>query len=248
MIEKTKKTLKKTKEKLGKINPFKEKHKKEKPDLFTKQWFKQEAFDWTISILTAVAIYFVILPAILHTNSPLIVVSSCSEEPHLNIGNVLVLQGTKVKDVNAPTVEINSSLEYQFNYNESLIINGEELRKNTSNDIVVYTAKPSGYQIIHRALAKLKTPDEEYLLTWGDANPVPDQVTANKIKGKRRLCLSSNPNACISTPIKNSMLTGKKIGWRIPLAGHVKLFFCDITPFCEGHSNKATNYQYKLTC
>ncbi len=245
-LKKTKKILKKG---LKKFIGLFTSDEKEEPET-KKEWIKREGKDWAISIAVAVVIYFVILPAILNTSSPLIVVSSCSEEPYLDIGNVLAIQGTQVKNVKAPTIDLQSNeINYSFNaQKETLTINGKDLKKNESNEIVVYYSNPGGSQIIHRALAKIKTQNQQYLLTWGDANPIPDQLTQKKMKGKRRLCLQNNPGACISTPINNKMLVGKKLGWRVPLLGHVKLFFCDIFPVCEGHANQGTDYEYKLTC
>jgi len=222
---------------------------KEKDKLSKEEWLKREAVDWIVSIAIAVIIYFIALPAVLGTSSPMVVVSSCSEQPHLNIGNVIILQGTSMENVKAPTLEVGNSFNYTYNEVEkTLFINGRKLEKNTSNDIVVYYANPTRAQIIHRALMKLNTTQGTYLLTQGDANDLPDQVTSRKIDGKRRMCISSNPRDCISTPITEEMIAGKKIGWRIPLAGHFKLFFCDIFPLCDGHANLGTNYEYKLTC
>lgn len=224
------------------------KHEKEEK-LSKEEWLKREAVDWGVSIAVAVIIYFVIMPAILGTSSPMVVVSSCSEQPYLNIGNVIILQGTSMENVKAPTVNIRNTFNYSYNEMErTLTINDRKIQKNTSNDIVVYYANPTKSQIIHRALIKLNTTQGTYLLTQGDANDLPDQVTNQKIEGKRRMCISNNPGACISTPITEEMIAGKKIGWRIPLAGHFKLFFCDIFPLCDGHSNLGTNYKYKLTC
>lgn len=214
-----------------------------------KQRVKQEAFDWIISIAIALLIYFVILPAILNTQSPMVIVSSCSQEPHLNIGDVLIIQGTDTESVEAPTIQPKEGTEYSYDeYSESLIVNGEQIHKNQSNDIVVYFTHPQGTQVIHRALVKLNTTRETYLLTQGDANEIPDQITRQPINGQRKLCLEENPTQCISTAINDEMLVGRKVGWRIPLLGHVKLFFCDIIPFCDGHANPGTNYEYKLTC
>lgn len=217
--------------------------------LSKKERIKKEALDWAVSIAIAVTIYFVILPAILGTSSPMVVVASCSQAPHLNIGDIIILRGTQIEDVKAPTINIEQETTYHYNEAEkTLHIGNEEIKQNTTNDIVVYHTEPKRTQVIHRALAKLNTTQGKYLLTQGDANEIPDQVTQQKIEGERRLCLTSNPNVCLSTAVNDEMLVGRKAGWRIPILGHVKLFFCDVLPLCEGHSNLGTNYEYKLTC
>lgn len=239
----------------------------EKEEKTKKEKVKQEAFDWIISISVALLIYFVILPALLGTSSPLIVVSSCSEEPYLNIGDVLILQGTDIESTKAPTVNVENGLNYSFNEEDQVLtINGKKIRKNDSNDIVVYISSPSGSQVIHRALAKLDTGKEKLLLTWGDANSLPDQLTRAEVKGERALCMQSTqrgtvlltpnntqyltkePGACISTPVNKDRIVGEKATWRIPILGHFKLFFCDVMPFCDGHSNPGTGYDYELSC
>ena len=62
-------------------------------------------------------------------------------------------------------------------------------------------------------------------------------------------CIDENMG-CISTPVTQRMLVGKKILIPVPLLGHVKLFFCDLTlgKLCDGHSNLGTDYQYTLSC
>lgn len=214
-----------------------------------KEWLKKETWDWAVSIAVALLIYFIILPGILNTSSPLVVVSSCSEEPYLNIGDVLVLQGTSIENIRAPLIQVENQLNYSYRESTgTLILNGRKINKNQSNDIVVYFTNPGRTRVIHRALAKLETPEGTYLLTQGDANSIPDQLTKGLINGERRLCINQNPGVCISTLINQEMVVGKKLGWRLPLLGHVKLFFCDVMPFCDGHANRGTGYEYRLTC
>jgi len=272
--EKTKKALKSIKKKL------KGKRTEEKKKLTKKQRIKREAKDWGISIAVALLIYFVILPALLGTTTPLIVVSSCSQEPHLNIGDILIIRGTKMEDIEAPTITVEDQFNYTYdNHTNTLTINNQEVTPNTNNSIVTYLPNPTGTQIIHRALVKIKFTEqaepiqgEEILLTQGDANKLPDQITRTEVNGKKALCLdytskgmilqpqhdpgtqdsdlilSQDPGICISTPVTEQRIVGSKIGPRVPLLGHIKLFFCDIAPICEGHDNPGTNYEYTLTC
>ncbi len=284
MKKKLKKLKEKTKNSLSKLKKkIKGKEKKEK--LTRKQRIIKEIRDWGISIAAALLIYYVILPAILGTSTPMVIVSSCSQEPHLNIGDVLILQGTSMEEIEAPTVKIEEELNYTYN-NETnrIVINGQEIETDTENDIVTYIPEPPGTQVIHRSLAKIEfsenaSPEflagEKILLTQGDANPIPDQVTREEINaGKRAMCISLEQEGmivnlphdmdlegqedlkiiphgietCLSTPVTEERIVGRKTGPRIPLLGHVKLFFCDVMPFCDGHANPGTEYEYKLSC
>ena len=223
---------------------------------------KEEIKDWATSFIVASIVYFLILPIFLHTTSPLVVVSSCSEKGYLNIGDILVIQGVSAKEVKAPVVESpnlhfivlndnNSAYTYrdfQDNYEaKKILINGKIIKLNKSNDIIVYNTKPFIGQVIHRAFLKIKKGNNYYLVTKGDANLVPDQMGFSAIDSQQN-CLTENPGNCISTLVDENMIVGKKIFFKIPLLGHVKLFFCDVMPFCEGHSNVGTNHIYKLSC
>ena len=209
----------------------------------------QEIKDWAISFVAAAVIYFIVLPAILGTSSPGVVVASCSEKGYLNIGDILVVQGTSIKDINAPEVVVDRYegvtpiLDENGEVTE-LIIGSKQVSLNRSNDIIVYGAYPSGVQIIHRVFVKIKTNDGYLLLTKGDANTALDQMTQTG-----ESCIDENIG-CISTPVTQRMLIGKKVLIPIPLLGHVKLFFCDLTlgKLCDGHSNLGTDYRYTLSC
>ncbi|MEA3280850.1 MAG: hypothetical protein U9Q38_09675, partial [Thermodesulfobacteriota bacterium] len=206
--------------------------------------------------------YFIVLPAILGTTTPMVVVSSCSEAGYLNIGDVLVIKGLEIEEIKAPLVEMNS-LDFKalnqndLEYSTNDLMNNEEITQinfggkivdlNRSNDIVVYNTNPFFGQVIHRAFAKIKVKDKYYVITKGDANIVIDQIGFTTA-GNSYYCYTENPSTCVSTLVNNNMLVGKKVLIRIPFAGHIKLFFCDIMPFCDGHSNIGTNYEYKLTC
>ncbi len=223
---------------------------------------KEEARDWAVSFLVAAVVYFLILPIFLHTTSPLVVVSSCSEKGFLDIGDILVIQGVSAKDVKAPAIQ-SSNLNFialndsgsPYTYRDfeegyevkKLLIGSQTVSLNKSNDIIVYNTKPFIGQVIHRAFAKIKKGNKYYIITKGDANLVPDQLGFNAFD-KQQNCLTENPGNCISTLVDENMIVGKKILFRIPLLGHVKLFFCDVMPFCEGHSNVGTNHVYKLSC
>jgi signal peptidase I len=209
----------------------------------------QEVKDWLSAFIVAAVAYFIILPALLGTSSPAVVVSSCSERGYLSIGDIIVVQGVSIKDVVAPEVQVVTfdSFTPVFdadNKTTAIIVGNTTVPVNASNDIVVYNAYPSGAQIIHKALARIKTPSGYLLLTKGDANPIPDQF------GSKGPCIGQNAGYCISTPITQKMLVGRKILVPIWFFGHVKLFFCDLTfnKLCEGHANLGTAYNYTLGC
>lgn len=247
IISKIKSIFAKIKEKL--FFWRKKKKPEKKPKTFTEKiWF--EVKDWVIAFVVAALVYFVILPLALGTSSPMVVVSSCSEKGYMNTGDILVIQGVDIKDVNAPLVEVDRFRGFtpitddETNEITKIDISGNIVELNRSSDIIVYSAYPSRAQIIHRVFAKIKeTSRDRYLLiTKGDANQIPDQMS-----GTGAVCVDENIG-CISTPITKRMLLGRKIIFPIPLLGHVKLFFCDIFPFCDGHSNLGTNYEYVLNC
>ena len=226
--------------------PWKRPPQEKKP--FT---WQGELKDWVIAFIVVAVVYFIVLPAILGTSVPLVVVSSCSEKGYLNVGDVLVLQGIAIEDIKAPEVYVEKYTGFEPVFSEgttgeitAVIIGGETVTLNRSNDIIVYVAWPSRKQIIHRVFAKVKTNQGYLLLTKGDANQALDQMAPNGA-----ICVTENPGNCISTPITQQMLVGKNL-FGVPLLGHIKLFFCDITfgVFCEGHANAGTNYHYVLNC
>ncbi len=209
----------------------------------------EEVKDWIVSFIIAATIYFIIMPAVFNSSSPAVVVSSCSEKGNLDIGDIIFVAGVKVKDINAPMVNIDGKLEIEPvienpDLIDKLLINGQLVEFDNDNDIAIYTSRPYNYQIIHHAFAILNISNQYILLTKGAANPMPDQL------GKGAICISENPNLCLSTAIDDNLLVGRRVLPTVPLFGHVKLFFCDITGnmLCEGHSNAGTAYEYMLTC
>lgn len=210
---------------------------------------REELKDWALAFLFAAVFYFIIFPAILGTSSPGIVVASCSEQGYLNVGDILVLQGVDIKDINAPEVFVSKYAGFIPFLDENgevteISVSGQIVELNRSNDIIVYNAYPAGYQIIHRVFAKIKTNDGYLLLTKGDANNLLDQMTPIGMP-----CVDDNVG-CLSTPVTQKMFVGKMVLFPIPLLGHTKLFFCDLTfgRLCDGHSNLGTNYEYVLSC
>lgn len=215
-----------------------------------KHGVRREIVDWIEAFVVAAVIYFIVMPVLLATSSPAVVVSSCSEKGYMNVGDVVIVQGVSVADINAPEVVVDAYRGFVPIFEEGEVkainISGRVVRLNRSADVVVYYAYPSGYQIIHRVFAKVRTPDGYLLITKGDANPWPDQM--GRVGDQFVVCVDENVG-CVSTPVNQRMLAGKVI-WGLPFIGHVKLFFCDLTfgLLCEGHANAGTNYQYVLSC
>ena len=211
---------------------------------------KQEVTDWAGAFLVAVLIYFIILPLVLGTSAPAVVVSSCSEKGYLNTGDIIVNQGISIDGVNAPEVTVDSLLYvtpiFENGKAAKLNFSGQIVNRTDQADIVTYVSNPLGAQIIHRVFAKVNYHGQTFLITQGDANPYPDQLWLKEDKGG--WCWDQNSGYCISTLVSQQNLLGKKVGPTIPLAGHVKLFLCDIIPFCEGHANLGTGYEYILSC
>ncbi len=211
-----------------------------------KEKILDEIKEWVLSFIIVAFVYFILLPVLLGTRIPLMVVASCSEKGYLNIGDVIILQGAKVQDINAPVVHINNPEEIKPHFSGKNVtgirVGNRTILQNPRNDIIVYSS-PRGI-IIHRVLAKIIYKNETYLLTKGDANPVPDQYSRYGT-----FCITEN-HGCLSKAVTQGNLIGRMILFPIPLIGHVKLFFCDATLgyLCEGHANRGTNYEYKLWC
>ena len=76
---------------------------------FEKEPLQWKLFDWTVDIIVylilAVAIY-ALLGVALHTSIPISTVTSGSMEPTLYRGDVVIVQGVNIKDLNVPEVDL----------------------------------------------------------------------------------------------------------------------------------------------
>lgn len=221
-----------------------------------KGW-KAEAVEWGIGFIEAAIFYFIVLPLVLGTYPPAVVVQSCSMAGVYNVGDVVVLQGVSFDTLNAPEVTV-PSLNYTiipnniYNQTVELVFSdGTRLPVQTSGDVILYESAISGEQIIHRAIAKVTTPNGRYVLTKGDANNLPDSVrleceewaqTADGIictsikKTVSSVCTDEDRgySGCLGTPIPEDKLMGKAILW-IPLIGHVKMLFTHVITLGHGY-------------
>ena len=168
---------------------------------FDKTW-KQNLLELVYALAFAVAAWFAI-GFVLQTDSPINVVTSCSMLPNLQRGDLVFIQGGSV---NAPELPVSmgelqslkvhkticKSGEWDSACTDSVIVVNETVSRNLSNDIIVFEPKPFGPGlIIHRAFAKLTSPDGIFFLTKGDNNAVLDQeggrfsiVSEKDVKGK----------------------------------------------------------------
>jgi signal peptidase I len=206
-----------------------------------------ELVDLGIGFLFAALLYFIILPAILGANPPAVIVQSCSMTGTLNVGDVSVLQGVKFDSIRAPLVTLEGRMNFTIEPNDidlettALIFpDGQRLDIREDGDVLVYISKISGNQIIHRAVARVRAGDGDWVVTKGDANKIPDAAKIDcaefeDLGGGLRKCTKLSKQVksvcserdagwpgCIGTPLKPSEVTGRQL-FVIPLLGHVKL-------------------------
>jgi len=185
---------------------------------FSREWVLHNAREIAISFAAAVAIWLA-LGFLLSTSAPLDVVTSCSMMPALQRGDLIVLQGVPAERIIAPEINVSRVSFLQelgicvfeqggkrvAKYCTNAILVGDKrIEANLSNDIIIYDAPERG-QIIHRAFAKLRSPNEYVVITKGDNNEMVDQ----------------DPNG-ISPPVDERHIKGKVL-FRIPYIGYVKL-------------------------
>jgi signal peptidase I len=224
---------------------------------FKLKGWKAEALDWIVGFAEAALLYFVILPVILGTYPPAVVVQTCSMTGTYNVGDVAVMQGTSFDDLKAPEITT-SSLNYIIYPNnisqqtQKLVFEGgQELEVQTWGDIVLHDSPITGEQIIHRAIAKVTTPGGRYLITKGDSNNIPDSMRIECAEWvdteKGRLCTGVREDVsrvctqadigwpgCLSVPVPEDRFLGKAI-FSIPLVGHVKMLFMHIVTLGHGY-------------
>jgi len=245
--------------------------------------WKKEFIDTLMAVAVALAIWFG-AQFVLHTNTPVSAVVSCSMLNELQRGDFVIVQGT---EINAPEIEMtkkelenmvngpfvvfyngkNYTFDKPFNsycyryrnddlctayftsdeefieyagpatYHYKLCdlqyvgkqingklrcldyaeIKGKVIRLgNKDADIIVYTPRQTDLfsavgDIVHRAVAKIKTGNETYYLTGGDNNPVLDIQEYDYMLGKGNF------------PPSADNVKGKVIA-RAPYLGYLKLF------------------------
>ncbi len=202
---------------------------------------------WVIYLVFSFIFAFALYSGIgflLQTASPLVIVVSGSMLPTMARGDVVLLHGATGPELNVQEVVLDnvdvSSSSLQDLAELQLIGNGEwqltfkstqqtiRIPKQGTSDIVVYVSKQRGIEIIHRAVAKIRSNGKYYLLTKGDNNLSLDQdcgLVDEAIPG-----LVSTQKFCPSPyPIPFSLVKGKALGW-LPYVGYVKLLLFDDLP------------------
>lgn len=205
------------------------------------------ALSWIIYLAFSFIFAFALYSGIgflLQTASPLVIVVSGSMLPTMARGDVVLLHGVSGAELNVQEVVLDgvdvskTSLQdlatiqslgngvWQLTFkstNQSI-----QIPKQGTSDIVVYVSKQRGIEIIHRAVAKIRSNGKYYLLTKGDNNLSLDQDCGKvdeAIPG-----LISTQKLCPSPyPISMELVKGKALGW-LPYVGYVKLFLFDDLP------------------
>ncbi len=207
-----------------------------------------EYINWAIYIVFSFVFAFLLYSffgLILQTHSPLVIVVSGSMLPTMARGDVVILQGIAPESLNVQEMVLdgvdvgNSSptelAEYtpdgqggwdiRFKANQQLV----NVPKQGTSDIVVYVSTYKKLEIIHRAVVKIRSNGEYFLLTKGDNNPNLDQdcgdVTEFLVPGGG-LQLTTDKSCPSPYPIPISQVNGKALFW-IPYLGYVKLLLVD---------------------
>jgi len=198
---------------------------------------KDEALVLSIYVVSAFVfayvLYYFVLSLLLGTSSPLVIVFSGSMQPILYRGDVVILGSPNNIEMNEVVVdfpigeklvseyaEIGSKMENGSYRNASLKINGQEYEFDPNGPIVVYYSSLQNRDIIHRAVLRIRSPDGDFFITFGDNNARIDQDCGG----------NANPVSCINkSAVSEKNLTGKYL-FHIPFLGQAKLFFFDDLP------------------
>jgi signal peptidase I len=211
--------------------------------------WNNEILSWVIyivfSFIFAYALYS-IFGFILQTASPLVIVVSGSMLPTMARGDVVILQGINGENVNAPEMVLdgidvqNSSLRELADYEMqsqgiwkiTFKANGQTILvpKQGNTDIIVYVSNYKGLEIIHRAVVKIRSDGDYFLLTKGDNNPSLDQdcgeVSELLFPDAPSIQTTTGKSCPSPYPVPLSDVKGKALFW-VPWLGYVKLVLVD---------------------
>lgn len=155
-------------------------------DFSTENNLQQNAMELIYALAFAIGAWL-LLGFVLHTDSPINVVTSCSMLPNLQRGDLVFIQGgvNNVQSVSASTQQLASSQLHRslciagttpVPCTDAILVANKTIEANLNNDIIVFDPKPSGPGlIIHRSFAKFETEQGVFYATKGDNNPVLDQ-------------------------------------------------------------------------
>ena len=218
-------------------------------DLFVMPRVKKVTTNSTVEFLVNIFfallfawIIYTLLGLIFGSATPLVIVYSSSMENTFFRGDVMALSFARSSNdlaqvvtldreiKNVPVNEFVSNITYEGSKLKSLTFNcgvncTKEIVPNTSGNVVVYSAFPSGLPIIHRAIVLISANDGNFILTKGDnslTNPTFDQDCGKVVPE-----LNATQKPCITLyPVPVSELQGKSF-FKIPLVGCVKLWLMD---------------------
>lgn len=200
-------------------------------------------FYLVFALVFALAIYYAAAFA-LNTAYPMMIVISGSMEPVMYRGDVVVLQGISPSGIKAEEVALDLDLKQlpmadfaSADYNaKTITIGGKTIPLTTEGSIIVYTSAHRQIPVIHRAVAKIKTPNGYYFLTKGDSinNRTIDQdcgkITLYKDSGSGAITRISTQRDCVTLfAVHESEIHGVSV-FRIPLIGYAKLLIFDDLP------------------
>jgi len=192
------------------------------------------------ALFFAWAIY-TLLGLIFQTATPLVIVYSASMENTFARGDVMALMKVNEVDNFGEVVFLDRSVKgvavnqfvtpvYENSKIKELIFKKGDgsttsITPNTSGNVVVYSAFPSGLPIIHRSIVKIVATDGNFILTKGDnslTNPTFDQDCGNINDA-----FEKPDKPCITFyPIQISELHGRTF-FAVPKVGCVKLWLVD---------------------
>lgn len=208
-----------------------------------------EIINWIVyivfSFVFAYSLYS-IFGFILQTTSPLVIVVSGSMLPTMARGDVVVLQGVDGSNLNVPEVVLdgvdvrNSSLleladispAGEGGWNITFKENAQTIfvPKRGTSDIVVYNSSHKRLEIIHRAVVKIRSNGEYFVLTKGDNNPNLDQdcgkVDTVLVPGNQVPQILTTKSCPSPYPVSLNEVRGKALVW-VPYLGYIKLLLVD---------------------
>ncbi|MBM3282177.1 MAG: hypothetical protein FJY86_02445 [Candidatus Diapherotrites archaeon] len=208
-----------------------------------------EIINWVVYLVFSFVFAYTLYTAfglILNTPSPLVIVVSGSMLPTLSRGDVVILQGVDGSSLRAPEIvldgvdvrntPLNKLATYSFDgkggWNITFTQTNEIINvpKKGSSDIVVYNSAFKNLEIIHRAVVKIRSNGEYFVLTKGDNNPNLDQDCGNVdellLPGSSRGQIVTSKSCPSPYPVSLSDVRGKALVW-VPFLGYIKLLLVD---------------------
>ncbi|MEK6820771.1 MAG: hypothetical protein AABY11_00025 [archaeon] len=211
--------------------------------------WNNEIVSWIVYVVFSFVFAFTLYALIgwiLQTATPLVIVVSGSMLPVMARGDVVLLHGVDGPSLNVPEVVLDSidvrttSLEeladieshpngdWSIHFHSS----GETLLlpKQGTSDIIVYYSSHKNLEIIHRALVKIRSNGEYFLLTKGDNNFSLDQdcgeVSSLFLPSTGSVDVFTEKSCPSPYPIPLDQVNGRAVVW-IAWLGYVKLLLVD---------------------